>query len=269
MLHLTTYRGISSLLPMPMILLTNDDGIHAPGLQALENAFSGLGADIWVVAPHVERSACGRSVTLDRPLRVEQLGERRMAVDGTPADCVLLAFRKLLSARPDAVISGINHGYNVGEDVDYSGTVGAAAEACLQGALVSAAVSVEARNFPRILDGAAEFTRHLIQTLLEHPPPPGCFVNVNLPPDHNKRFRWTRQGNPLPAGYVQMGTDPRDTEYYWIAERPDEDHPPPDTDRGAVRDGCISLSLLTLDRNFHGSWPRPSVARSGFREDGP
>jgi 5'-nucleotidase len=254
---------------MSVILLTNDDGIHAPGLRALETAFSGLDADIWVVAPHVERSACGRSVTLNRPLRVEPAGEQRLAVDGTPADCVLLAFRKLLSPQPDVVVSGINRGYNVGEDVDYSGTVGAAAEAALQGARVSVAVSVEAENASRIVENAAEFARHLIHTLMEHPHPPGCCVNVNVPPDHQNRFRWTRQGNPLPAGYVEAGTDPRGKKYYWIAERPNEDHPPPDTDRGSVGAGCISLSLLTLDRNFHGAWSPPPVAHSGFRENRP
>jgi 5'-nucleotidase len=253
---------------MPVILLTNDDGIHAPGLQALETALSALGADIGVVAPHVERSACGRSVTLDRPLRVEQLGERRLAVDGTPSDCVLLAFRKLLSPQPDVVVSGINCGFNVGEDVDYSGTVGAASEAALQGAKVSLAVSVKAKSFERTVESAGEFTLGLVQALLDQPPPKGCFVNVNLPPDHQKRYRWTRQGNPLPAGHVEVGTDPRGKEYYWIAERPDEDNPPPDTDRGAVREGCISLSLLTLDRNAQQAWTRPLLQNNGYREAG-
>ena len=253
---------------MPVILLTNDDGIHAPGLRALESGLAALGADIWVVAPHVERSACGRSVTLDRPLRVERLGERRLAVDGTPSDCVLLAFRKLLSPQPDVVVSGINRGLNVGEDVDYSGTVGAASEAALQGAGVSLAVSVKAKTFESVVDSAAEFTLELVRALLDQPPPPGCFVNVNLPPDHQKRFRWTRQGNPLPAGKVEVGTDPRGKEYYWIAERPDEDDPPPDTDRGAVKDGCISLSLLTMDRNARRDWTRPLLQKGGYREAG-
>jgi 5'-nucleotidase len=253
---------------MPMILLTNDDGIHAPGLRALESGLAALGADIWVVAPHVERSACGRSVTLDRPLRVERLGERRLAVDGTPSDCVLLAFRKLLSPQPDVVVSGINRGFNVGEDVDYSGTVGAASEAALQGARVSLAVSVKAKSFEQVVESAAEFTRELVQALLDQPPPPGCFINANLPPDHQKRFRWTRQGNPLPAGNVEVGTDPRGKEYYWIAERPDEDDPPPDTDRGAVSEGCISLSLLTLDRNARQVWTRPQLQKGGYREAG-
>jgi len=248
--------------------LTNDDGIDAPGLQALESGLGALDADIWVVAPNVERSACGRSVTLDRPLRVERVGERRMAVDGTPSDCVLLAFRKLLSPRPDVVVSGINRGFNVGEDVDYSGTVGAASEATLQGARVSLAVSVEANSFERVVKSAAEFTLDLVQALLDQPPPKGCFVNANLPPDHQKRFRWTRQGNPLPAGKVEVGADPRGKEYYWIAERPDEENPPADTDRGALSDGYISLSLLTLDRNAQQTWTRPALEKNGYREAG-
>ncbi|HSA24281.1 MAG TPA: 5'/3'-nucleotidase SurE, partial [Myxococcota bacterium] len=126
---------------MRRILLTNDDGIHAPGLECLAQAFAGLG-EVWVVAPHVERSACGRAVTLNRPLRVQEHGPHRLAVEGTPADCVLLACRHFLGGPPDVVVSGVNQGYNIGEDLDYSGTVAAAAEAALQGVRLALAVSV-------------------------------------------------------------------------------------------------------------------------------
>jgi len=218
-----------------------------------------------VIAPHVERSACGRMVTLDLPLRAEEIATRRLAVNGTPADCVLLAVRKLLPAAPDAVVSGINRGLNVGEDVDYSGTVGAAAEGALQGCRASVAVSMASQAYPRRLPAAGELTCTLVEGLLDNPLPPGTYLNVNLPAQAAHRVRITRQGNPLGTGEVLVGEDPRGKRYFWIAERPDEDDPPDNTDRGAVRAGCISISLLTLDRNHRGSWQPPPLGE--FEED--
>jgi 5'-nucleotidase len=116
---------------------------------------------------------------------------------------------------------------------------------------------------------AADFTAVLMRTLAEHPPPAGCYLNVNFPVNQTKRIRWTRQGNPLERGLVVTGKDPRGKKYYWIAERPDESTPPPDTDRGAVKEGCISLSLLTLDRNWKGDWTPPSLWPEGYSEETP
>lgn len=249
---------------MPLILLTNDDGYDAPGLQLLADAVADLG-QVWMIAPHIERSACGRSVTLDRPLRVEQRGENRLAVDGTPADCVLLGLRALLPAAPELVVSGINRGYNLGEDLDYSGTVAGAAEGALQGAGASMAISVGADSPPAVFERAAAVARGLALMLVEQPLPRGCYLNVNLPADATDRVRWTRQGNPLAPGTVDRGRDPRGKPYYWIANRPDEDDPPPDTDRGAVARGVISITPMTLDRTFRASWNAPDLGRTGLR----
>jgi 5'-nucleotidase len=210
----------------PLILLTNDDGIHAPGIRALEKGLDGLG-EIWTVAPHVERSACGRAVSLRRPLRVHEMGERRLAVDGTPADCVLLAYRKLLPRPADVVVSGINHGHNIGEDLDYSGTVGAAAEAALHGAPTALAISVSATSNSDTFAHAAAVCRSLLKELLPHPLPPHCYLNINLPDQASRRIRWTRPGNPLGLGDVTERIDPRGTRYFWIGNRPDESSPLP------------------------------------------
>jgi len=249
---------------MPLILLTNDDGFAAEGLAVLAAQTADLG-EVWVIAPEVERSACGRSVTLHRPLRARQLAARRFAVDGTPADCVLLAFRCLLPARPDLLISGINNGYNIGEDVDYSGTVAAAAEGALQGARASMAISVKAGSDEEVLERAAAFAHHLAKDLIASGLPAGTYLNVNLPPEATRRLRWTRQGNPLPPGNVQIGEDPRGRPYYWVAERPDEVDPPADTDRGAIRAGCISASLLTLQRTYPEPWAKPDLGQATYQ----
>jgi len=265
---LTSDEAASTLLPMSIILLTNDDGIHAPGIDALHRVLDSLG-EVWVVAPHIERSACSRSVTLNKPLRVTELGNRRFSVDGTSADCVLLAFRSLIEPKPEIVVAGINRGLNVGEDLDYSGTVGAAFEAALQGARISLAISASSDCSADDVRAGAELTRILLLKLKDHPPPQACVINVNLPRRHTKKIRWTRQGNPLGMGAVVIADDPRGKKYYWIAERPDEDAPPPDTDRGAIKEGCISLTMLTLDRNWRGEWEPPSLWKDGYTEEVP
>jgi 5'-nucleotidase len=196
---------------------------------------------------------------------VTEIAPRRLTVDGTPADCGLLAFRKLLEEPPAVGMSGINRGLNVGEDVDYSGTVGAATEAALQGCRGSLAVSLKKEGYPRLLPQAARFAKVIVGALLANPLPAGCFMNTNLPAKETDRIRWTRQGNPLPAGFVEVGDDPRGKRFYWIAERPGEQQPPSDTDRGALAAGLISLSLLTLDRNWVGEVVRPPL--DGYRED--
>ena len=249
---------------MPLILLTNDDGVHAPGLHLLEAALADLG-EVWTIAPQVEVSACGRAVTLNRPLRVEQIAERRLAVDGTTADCVLLGLRELLDRKPDLVVSGINNGYNIGEDLDYSGTVAGAAEGALQGVRVSLAVSVESGSDGACFERAAGFARKLAPKLLESGLPAASFLNLNLPPRSTDRLRWTRQGKPLGPGQVEVGEDPRGKPYYWIANRPDEIDPPPDTDRGALAAGCISLCLLSLDRSYRDPWTPPDMSGAGFQ----
>jgi len=256
-LRLTIANGPVSLPHMSIVLLTNDDGIMAPGLAALEATAQALGT-VWVVAPQTERSASSRSVTLDRPLRLKRLGERKFALDGTPADCVLVAVRQLLPELPAVVISGINAGFNLGEDTEYSGTVGAAMEAANQGVKLCLAVSCPAQASEELFKQAADFAIRAAGYLLQIGTPTRSVFNINYP-QNVQGVRWCRLGNPLPRGKVVVGEDPRGKPYYWIAERPDEADPPPDTDRGAVRRGMVSLCLLALDRDYKGEWVPPNA----------
>lgn len=250
---------------MSLILITNDDGIDAPGLQVLAEHLDGMG-EVWTIAPDGQRSACSRAVTLHRPLRVRELGPRRLSVDGTPADCVLLGFRSFLPTKPDFVFSGINLGFNIGEDLDYSGTVAAAAEAALQGSkIASVAISVKAGSNMEKLHEAGRFCKMLCTGLFSKPLPGGTYLNVNIPTIRSTIVRMTRQGNKLEPGDVVRGTDPRGSEYYWIGNRPEEQSPPSDTDRGALKDGCISMTLLTLARDYAGQWNPPSIKQAGWK----
>jgi 5'-nucleotidase len=250
---------------MLRVLITNDDGISSPGLRLLEEAFAGVG-EVFVVAPECENSACGRSVTLHRALQVKEIDRRRFAVDGTPSDCVLLAFRRLVPDRPDIVVSGINHGNNIGEDLDYSGTVGAAAEGALQGARVSLAVSADERSQLEDLAWAAGVVRTLASRLLNNLTPKGTYVNINFPQRPTDKVRWTRPAHFLGTGQVDQFEDPQGEKYYWISARPQDNHPLADTDRGALAQGLISLTLLTLVREHHGEWAQPDFSKDGFTE---
>jgi len=250
---------------MSVILLTNDDGIDATGIKILEKSLADLG-ELWVIAPTVERSACSRAVTLNRPLRVHQRSPKHLAVDGTPADCVLLAFRSLLPEPPVVVISGINRGVNLGEDLDYSGTVAAAAEGALQGAKLSVAFSTYSKADISIVKSTATFAQKIVKKLIKDPLPDRSYLNVNYPMEQTNKFRFTKQAGPLERGKVVVADDPRGQKYYWIAERPEEQNPPPDTDRGALKDNCISISLLTLDRSWPGSFSPKSFDLDSYQE---
>src|ERR1700732_4277777 len=165
---------------MPNILITNDDGIHAPGLRALVDAVKDL-ATVTVVAPLHERSASAQSLTLRQPIYCDQIAEREYAVEGTPADAMILAFHTLLQEKPDLVISGINRGANMGENIYYSGTVGAAMEGAIN-RVPSIAISVSYRASKDIdFKPAAEFARVLIPVVLTEKLPPGILLNVNVP----------------------------------------------------------------------------------------
>lgn len=250
---------------MTRVLITNDDGISAPGLVVVEEAVAEIG-EVWVVAPESERSACGRSVTLHRPLRVRERNKRRFSVNGTPSDCVLLAFRSLLPAPPGIVISGLNHGHNVGEDLDYSGTVGAAAEGALQGAGLSLAVSIDEHCRTDDLAWSATAVKNLVINLAANPLPKGTYLNINFPRKPTNIIRWTKPADFLGAGMVDRREDPRGKTYYWISARPNDNHLSVDTDRGALAHGMISLTLLTLARQHSGEWARPDFSKAGFIE---
>lgn len=241
---------------MPRILLTNDDGIDAPGLSVLEEALSGL-AEVHTVAPTCEMSATSHSISLRRAVRFEQAGERRWAVDGTPADCVILAIHRVLPFLPDLLISGINAGGNLGRNVYYSGTVAAAVEGTLHG-VDSMAVSLCGPPFDFVM--AARVAARLAAGILENRLPEGITLNVNVPAQWESGIRLARMGRSAAedagrhrsnGGHVvdpsSLGSpaDHRLTTH-GAAWRPQV---APGSDYATVRDGCVAVTPLTIDRN--------------------
>jgi len=230
---------------MPNILITNDDGIHAPGLRALADALRDLGT-ITVVAPSHERSASAQALTLRQPIYCDEIGEREYSIEGTPADAMILAFHTLLKEKPDLVISGINRGGNAGENIYYSGTVGAAMEAAIN-RVPAIAVSVVYRGKEFDYAPAAKFTRNLVPLILKEGLPPGVLLNVNIPQDWTGEVRFTRQSKKITRNLLQPGTDPRGRRYYWLSEQQLIDGIEPDTDQAAIRQGALSITPLELD----------------------
>jgi 5'-nucleotidase len=239
--HYFARVGIS----MPNILITNDDGIHAPGLRALVDALRGLGT-ITVVAPSQERSAAAQSLTLRQPIYCDQIADREYSVEGTPADAMILAFHTLLEKKPDIVVSGINRGGNVGENIYYSGTVGAALEGAING-VPAVAISVAYRGREFDFAPAAEFARSLVPLVLSEGLPPGVVLNVNVPQGWGGEVRFTRQSSKITRNLLQPGSDPRGRRYYWLSEQRFTDGIDPDTDHAAIRDGAISITPLEID----------------------
>jgi 5'-nucleotidase len=232
-------------IKMPRIVVTNDDGIHAPGLRALVDALSDMGT-VTVVAPSQERSAAAQSLTLRQPIYCDQIAEREYAVEGTPADAMILAFHTLLKEKPDLVVSGINRGGNLGENVYYSGTVGAAMEAAIN-RVPAVAVSVAYRKKDFDYAPAAAFTRTLAPLILNEGLPRGVLLNVNVPQPWTGAVRVTRQSSKITRNLLQPGTDPRGRRYFWLHEQQRVEGIEPDTDIAAIRDGAISITPLVLD----------------------
>jgi 5'-nucleotidase len=229
-----------------LILLTNDDGYRAAGLRALREALAGHGRVV-TVAPAREMSGVGHALTLSRPLSVEELGEDLLVVDGTPTDCVNLALNELVPERPDVVVAGINHGPNLGDDVTYSGTVGAALEGTLFG-LPSVAVSQLGADPDSDFGPAAAFTAGLLRPLVGSCRlPPNTLLNVNVPPGSPRAAVATRLARRTYTEGILRRGDPRGRTYYWVGGRPVwEDEP--GTDRHAVTAlGAVSVSLLSCD----------------------
>ena len=232
----------------PLILVTNDDGVHAPGIRALRAALEGAG-EIWTVAPDREASASSQSLTLKHPLRAEKVEERVLAVDGTPADCVNLAIVKLLPRRPAIVVSGVNRGGNLGDDVFYSGTVGAAREATFVG-LPAIAVSLAARADLDYAPAAA-FARRLVDLVLERGLPERTLLNVNVPAGQLAGAAVTVQGRRNHEGTILEGLDPRLRTYYWIEEGRDHWESDEMSDIHAIRSGLVSVTPLQTDTTNH------------------
>jgi len=232
------------------ILLTNDDGMGAAGLQALERALSPLG-EVTVVAPDSERSGSSQALTLHQPLRVKTLDDRHFAVGGTPTDAVILALYQLLRQRPHLVVSGINPGGNLGENLIYSGTVAAAQEAALHG-VPSFAISLVGRN-AEDFSGAASFAFELAGRILREGLPPGVALNVNVPNGEIRGARLTRQSQKISQNIVCEKKDPRGKSYYWLDETLPHRRVEPDSDYAAIFSHEISITPLEVDRTHHPS----------------
>src|SRR5436190_7631119 len=235
---------------MPRILVTNDDGVHSDGIHVLADALKPLG-DVIVVAPHVEASAIGHALTLRRPLRMEELRDGVYEVDGTPTDCVNIAITKLYTAPPDLIVSGINKGYNLGDDVTYSGTVSGALEGALLG-VPSIAVSQQrtggAYDFRHSAEAAATIAALVLRGGLIGPQ---TFLSLNVPSGTPKGFRLTVQARRNHVTTVDERVDPRGRPYYWIEEGENEWEPHDRSDFQAVLDGYVSVTPLQPDMTDH------------------
>jgi 5'-nucleotidase len=237
------------------ILVTNDDGIHAPGIHCLAEALKKVG-EVAVVAPDRERSAVGHALTLHHPLRALHLGPNMFAVDGTPTDCVNLGIHNLLSFKPDIVVSGINRGANLGDDVTYSGTVAAAMEATLMG-IPSFAVSLVTEGAGTNYGAAAEFACRLARQIRDKGLPRDTFLNVNVPDLPGEALlpcRVTSQGRRRYEGNIVGKLDPRGREYYWIGSAELSFLDLEGTDYHAVSRGHVSLTPLHLDLTNYASF---------------
>jgi len=232
------------------VLLTNDDGIHAPGLEILEEIAAGLSDDVWIVAPEYEQSGASRSLSLTEPLRMRELSPKRFAVQGTPTDCVIMALRHVMEVPPDLVLSGVNRGQNVADDVQYSGTIAGAQEGTLLG-IPSMALSQSYGWGSRSKlhwECAAQHGTDTVKHIYDHGIPPGAVINVNFPdcpPDQVQGLEVTRQGkrdqNLL---YIDERQDGRGFPYYWLAfDRKDSD-PRDGTDLRALIENRISVTPL-------------------------
>ena len=230
---------------MPRILVTNDDGVYSEGLHALADALRSIG-EVTVVAPLGEASAIGHALTIARPLLLERLREGVHSVDGTPADCVNLGVVHVLMGLPDLVVSGINKGYNLGDDVTYSGTVGGALEGALLGT-PAIAVSLQRTSDPFDFGPAAAATERVAAQVLRHGLPSRTLLNINVPRGLPKGMKVTVQGMRNHVTKVAASMDPRGRPYYWIEEGEDTYADGERADHVAVHQGYVSVTPLQPD----------------------
>jgi len=231
---------------MPLILVTNDDGVTSEGIHALAEAMKPLG-EVIVVAPLQEASAIGHALTLRRPLRIETVRDGVYGVDGTPTDCVNLACAILLKGQlPDLVVSGINKGWNLGDDITYSGTVSGALEGALLG---TPGIAVSVKRTPAYdFAPSADAAQRVAAMVLKHGLPARGFININVPAGMPKGMRITTQAKRNHVTKIDARTDPRGNNYYWIEEALDEYHPDSGrTDHEAVKEGYVSVTPLQPD----------------------
>ncbi|MXP47350.1 5'/3'-nucleotidase SurE [Altererythrobacter luteolus] len=240
------------------ILVTNDDGIFAPGLKVLEEIAAEFSDDIWVCAPHEEQSGAGHSLTLNAPVRLHRHGDRRFSVTGTPTDSVTLGLRKVMDSPPDVILSGVNRGANLGDDITYSGTVSAAIEGALAGIRSIALSQVIRRGAEHEqFDATRKWGAKAIAPLLDAPLPSRTLVNVNFPPlpaDEIAGIRAVRQGfHDYSRGSVVEGRDPRGLPYFWFGLHAIEHTLDHGTDLEAIDEGFVSVTPLQLDLTHHTS----------------
>ena len=234
---------------MPRILLTNDDGVHSEGILALARVLAPLG-EVTIVAPIQEASAIGHALTLRHPLRLEQLRAGVYAVDGTPTDCVNVAIAHVLKGKPELIVSGINKGWNLGDDVTYSGTVSGALEGALLG-IPSIAISTQNNGNDFDFAPAAQAGATIAEAVLERGMPKFTLLNINVPFGPNKGFKATVQAKRNHVTVVDKRIDPRQRPYFWIEEGENDWEPHDRSDYQAVRDGYVSITPLHPDMTAH------------------
>jgi 5'-nucleotidase len=229
----------------PHILVTNDDGIQATGLQVLAAEMQDF-AKVSIVAPSREQSGAAQSLTLRQPIICHVVADRQWAIDGTPADCVIVALHRLLPEKPDIVISGINSGANLGENVYYSGTVGAAREAALHH-IPALAMSLCSKSASVKFEPAARVARAAAELILKEGLPDQVLLNVNVPEPWTGGVKFTRQSQKITRNQLSEGKDPRGRSYFWLFEQRIDKDVAPDSDYAAIFDGAVSITPLHLD----------------------
>jgi 5'-nucleotidase len=232
------------------ILITNDDGISAPGIKALEQSLAAVG-EVTVIAPDREMSASSQAISLHVPLRVHRIDDHHYGIGGTPTDSVILALYKILPQRPDLLVSGINPGGNMGENVVYSGTVGGAMEGVVHG-VPAFAISLASRK-DLDFSSAAAFAAQLAKQILEEGLEPGVCLNVNVPRGEVRGVRITRQSQKISQNLVVEQKDPRGRPHYWLDETIELTEVEPDSDYGAIMAHEISITPLQVDRTHYAS----------------
>jgi len=233
------------------VLISNDDGIDAPGLKVLEKVMRKLAGEVWVVAPETEQSAASHSLTLRQPLRIRKVSKYRYAVSGTPTDSVLLGVNQVMKdCRPDLVLSGVNRGGNLGEDVTYSGTVAAAMEGTLLGIPSVALSQVTLDRHPVKWSTTEQWLKPVLDGLSQMAFPPSVLVNVNFPDVPAKSvsgIEVTFQGRRKIGGDLQPGVDPRGDAYFWVGPQRTEDRFRKGTDLEAINRGAVAVTPLSVD----------------------
>lgn len=233
---------------MTLILVTNDDGIESTGISALASALTKIGRVV-TIAPDRDKSAVSHSLTMNRPLQVQQISTDRFAIDGTPTDCVIIGIQKILSQKPALLVSGINHGPNLGDDISYSGTVSAALEGTMY-SIPSMAVSLAGKegDFAQ----AAQIAAQLAGMILMKGLPENTLLNVNIPNTKPvKGIRVTRQGRRLWQNSIQETADPWGKKLYWIGGGTTIIDSAADTDVYAIEEGFVSITPIHLDKTNH------------------